>query len=146
VIPSTRLLWTVVVLAAFAIAVSIYPDYQLPWAAVAAALLVLALLDAFAGLRLRAPAAARRVPGSLALGVRSEVRLRLANAAGMRLHLELHDHHPARAAAPRRARARRLGRARLPGAAGRTRRDRVWRRRSPALFAPGFMADHPPDR
>jgi uncharacterized protein (DUF58 family) len=116
VIPSTRLLWTVVVLAAFAIAVSIYPDYQLPWAAVAAALLVLALLDAFAGLRLPAPAAARRVPGSLALGVRSEVRLRLANAAGMRLHLELHDHHPASFEAeglPRRVELERAGWAEL---------------------------------
>jgi uncharacterized protein (DUF58 family) len=93
--PSARLLWAVVVLAAFAIAVSIYPDYQLPWVALAAAFLVLALLDALAGLRLPAPAFARRVPGSLALGVRSEVRVRLANAAGMGVRLELHDRHPA---------------------------------------------------
>ena len=93
-IPSSRLLWAVLVLAALAIAVSIYPEFQFPWIAVGAAFLVLALLDAFAGLRLPAPALARRVPGSLALGVRSEVRVRVANAAGIRVRLELHDHHP----------------------------------------------------
>jgi len=95
VIPSPRLLWAVLVVAAIAIAVSIYPEFRLPWTALAAGFLVLALLDAFAGLRLPAPALARNVPGSLALGVNSEVRLRIANDAGMRVRLELHDHHPA---------------------------------------------------
>ena len=93
-IPSPRLLWAVLVVAAVAIAVSIFPEFQLPWTALAAGFLVLALLDAFAGLRLPAPVLARHVPGSLALGVSSEVRLRVANAAGMRVRLELHDHHP----------------------------------------------------
>jgi uncharacterized protein (DUF58 family) len=82
------------VLAALAIAASIFPDYQAPWLALAAAAVLLALLDAFAGLRLPAPAVARHVPGSLALGVRSEVRLRVANAAGARVRLDLHDHPP----------------------------------------------------
>lgn len=82
------------VLAALAIAASIFPDYQPPWLALAAAAVLLALLDAFAGLRLPAPAVARHVPGSLALGVRSEVRLRVANAAGTRVRLDLHDHPP----------------------------------------------------
>ena len=94
-IPSQRLLWAVVVLAAIAAAASIYPEFQLAWLTMAVAFLLLALLDAFAGLRLPAPALVRHVPGSLALGVRSEVRLRVANAAGMRLRLDLHDHHPA---------------------------------------------------
>ena len=93
-IPSSRLLWAVVVLAAIAIAVSIYPEYQAPWTALAAGFLVLALLDAFAGLRLPAPALVRSVPSSLALGVGSEVRLRVANAAGLRVRMDLHDHHP----------------------------------------------------
>jgi len=95
ILPSSRLLWAVLALAAIAIAVSIFPEYQAPWPLLAAGGLLLALLDAFAGLRLAAPALVRRVPGSLALGVRSEVRLRIANAAGMRVRLELHDHHPA---------------------------------------------------
>jgi uncharacterized protein (DUF58 family) len=93
-IPSQRLLWAVVMVAAIAIGVSIFPEFQLPWSAFATGFLVLALLDAFAGLRLPAPALARSVPGSLALGVSSEVRLRVANAAGMRVRLDLHDHHP----------------------------------------------------
>jgi uncharacterized protein (DUF58 family) len=92
--PSPRLLWAVLVLAAVALAVSIYPEFQAPWMAGGAAFLVLALLDAVAGLRLPAPALVRQVPGSLALGVRSEVRLRVANAARLRLRLDLHDHHP----------------------------------------------------
>lgn len=95
ILPSARLLWAALVLAAIAIAVSIYPEFQLPWTAIGAGFLVLALLDAFAGLRLPAPALVRRVPASLALGVRSDVRLRVANAAGMRLRVEVHDHHPA---------------------------------------------------
>jgi len=93
-IPSSRLLWAVLVLAAGAIAVSIYPEFQPGWIAAGSGFLLLAMLDAFAGLRLPAPAAARLVPGSLALGVRSEVRLRVANAAGMGVRLDLHDHHP----------------------------------------------------
>ena len=94
-IPSQRLLWAVVVLAALGVAVSIYAQFQLAWAAAAAAFVVLALLDAFAGRRLAAPALVRHVPGSLALGVKSEVRLRVANAAAMRMRIDLHDHHPA---------------------------------------------------
>jgi uncharacterized protein (DUF58 family) len=95
VIPSSRLLWALVVLAAIAVAVSIYAEFQPPWLMGMAGFTLLAALDAFAGLRLPAPAAARQVPGSLALGVRSEVRLRIANAARMRVRFELHDHHPA---------------------------------------------------
>jgi uncharacterized protein (DUF58 family) len=93
--PSPRLLWAVVVLAALAIAAAIFPEVQAPWLALAGAALLLATLDAFAGLRLPAPVIARNVPGSLALGVRSEVRLRVANAAGLRVRMDLHDHHPA---------------------------------------------------
>jgi uncharacterized protein (DUF58 family) len=93
-IPSQRLLWAIVLVAALAIAASIFPELQMPWSALAAGFLVLALLDAFAGLRLPAPVLARNVPGSLAVGVRSEVRLRIANPAGMRVRLDLHDHHP----------------------------------------------------
>ncbi|HJS78220.1 MAG TPA: DUF58 domain-containing protein [Burkholderiales bacterium] len=93
-IPSSRLLWAVVLLAAISIAVSIYPEFQLPWLLGAAGFACLAMLDAFAGLRLPPPMLVRQVPGSLALGVRSEVRMRVANAAAMRVRLELHDHHP----------------------------------------------------
>jgi uncharacterized protein (DUF58 family) len=95
VIPSPRLLWAALVLAASAIAVSILPAYQAPWLAAAAALVAIAALDALAGWRLPPPALVRRVPGSLALGVHSDVALRLVNGAGIAVRLDLHDHHPA---------------------------------------------------
>jgi uncharacterized protein (DUF58 family) len=93
-VPSPRLLLAVLAVALLAVAASVYPDYQGAWLAVTGAFLALAGLDALAGLRLALPAVARQVPGSLALGVRSEVRLRVANAAGQRVRLELHDRHP----------------------------------------------------
>jgi len=92
--PSSRLLWAALVLAAIAVGVSIFPEYQLPWSAIAAGFGLLALLDLYAGLKIPAPALARRVAGSLALGVRSEVTLRVANAGGLGLRMDLHDHHP----------------------------------------------------
>lgn len=61
----------------------------------AAAFLLIALPDAFACARLPTPAVLRRVPASIAVGVRTEVVLRVANAAARALRLELHDHHPA---------------------------------------------------
>jgi uncharacterized protein (DUF58 family) len=94
-IPSSRLLRAVLALAAIAAAVCVYPEFQVAWTALAAGLAVLAGLDALAGFRLAPPALTRHVPGSLALGVQSEVRLRIANAAGLRVRLDLHDHHPA---------------------------------------------------
>ncbi|HEX6156462.1 MAG TPA: hypothetical protein VFZ54_10590, partial [Burkholderiales bacterium] len=95
IVPSSRLLWVVLAMAASAIAVSIFPTYQPPWLAVAGAFALLALLDLLAGLRLPAPALARQVPGSLAMGVRTEVKLRVANAAALGVRMDLHDHHPA---------------------------------------------------
>ena len=94
IVPSSRLLWAALVLAALAVGVSMFPDYQPPWAAIAAGFALLALLDLYAGMKLPAPALVRRVPGSLALGVRSEVTLRVANAGPLGVRLDLHDHHP----------------------------------------------------
>ena len=93
-IPSQRLLWAVVLLAAAAFAASVFSEFQPAWSALAAAFAVLCLVDAFAGRRIPLPALVRQVPGSLALGVHSDVRLRVANAAGLRVRLELFDHHP----------------------------------------------------
>jgi uncharacterized protein (DUF58 family) len=95
ILPSARLLWILTALAALAIAVSIYPDFYLYWATLAGVAAVLALLDAVTALRLVTPSAARQVPGSLALGVPTEVALRLHNASRLALDCELHDHYPA---------------------------------------------------
>ena len=83
-----------VLLAAAACAASVFSEFQPAWSALAAAFAVLCLVDAFAGRRIPLPALVRQVPGSLALGVHSDVRLRVANAAGLRVRLELFDHHP----------------------------------------------------
>jgi uncharacterized protein (DUF58 family) len=95
ILPSTRLLWILTVLAALAIAVSIYPDFHLYWATLSGVAAAIALLDAATALRLVAPPAARRVPGSLALGVPVDVALRIHNPSRLALDCEVHDHHPA---------------------------------------------------
>jgi uncharacterized protein (DUF58 family) len=95
ILPSPRLLWTAAALVAGGIAVSIYSEFEPAWTATAAALLLAAGVDALAAVRMSTPALARRVPASLALGVRSEVFLHVRNASGSRLRCEVHDHHPA---------------------------------------------------
>ena len=95
ILPSTRFLWCLTVLAALAIAVSIYPDFYNYWATLAGVTAVLALLDAVTALRLATPPAARLVPASLALGVPIDVALRVQNPSRLPLLCEVHDHHPA---------------------------------------------------
>ena len=94
-LPSTRLLWLLAGVTALAIAVSVMPQFQLQWAALAGALALLAALDLASALRTPAPALERRIAASLALGVPVEVALRVANRSGARLRCEVHDHHPA---------------------------------------------------
>jgi len=95
ILPSTRLLWCLTVLAALAVAVSIYPDFYVYWSALTGVTAVLAVLDAVTALRLATPPAARQVPGSLALGVPLEVALRVHNPSRLPLRCDVHDHHPA---------------------------------------------------
>jgi len=94
ILPSTRLLWLASVLFGAAIGVSIF-GYQEVWAGLAALLVVASLVDAAAAARLPSPAVARRVPNALALGVRTEVVLRIANPTRRVMSCEIHDHHPA---------------------------------------------------
>jgi uncharacterized protein (DUF58 family) len=79
---------------ALAVLAALLPGLATPWAVAAGALLLIAAADALAGLRLAPPEVARRVPASLALGVRTEVRLRAANRSAGALRLELNDLHP----------------------------------------------------
>ena len=95
ILPATRLLWLLAALAALAVAVSLYPDFLPYWNPRGGVFLLLAVLDAGAGIRMPAPAVVRQVPASLALGVPVEVRLRVRNLWGLRLRCEVHDHHPA---------------------------------------------------
>lgn len=95
ILPATRLLWLLGALAAAAVVVSIYPDFLPYWTTLGGVFLLLAALDAVAGMRIPTPALSRQVPGSLALGVQVEVRLRVRNLSALRLRCEVHDHHPA---------------------------------------------------
>jgi uncharacterized protein (DUF58 family) len=94
-IPSSRLLWILVALAAAAVGVAFAGAFQLQWLTLAGAAALIAALDLISGLRLPVPAVARRLPATLALGVSVDVALRVANGSRRSLRLELHDHHPA---------------------------------------------------
>jgi uncharacterized protein (DUF58 family) len=94
-LPAARLLWLVTAMAAAAIGVAIAGSFAAQWLTLAGALALVAGLDLVSGLRLPLPAVARRLPASLALGVRIDVALRVANPSARRLRLEVHDHHPA---------------------------------------------------
>jgi uncharacterized protein (DUF58 family) len=94
ILPASRLLWILAALLAAALAASIYGAQDL-WFAAAAVVAAAALVDALMALRLPAPELARRVPHALALGVRTEVSLRILNPAKRRIRLEIQDHHPA---------------------------------------------------
>jgi uncharacterized protein (DUF58 family) len=86
------MLWVGAALLGAAIGVSIW-GFQPAWFVLALLVLAATLGDAFAATRLATPAVARRVPASLAVGVRTEVALRVA--AAVKLRMVLHDHHPA---------------------------------------------------
>ena len=92
-LPATRLLWALAGLFVLAGAAAFVPGT--PWAVASAALALVAVLDLAAGLRLPAPQAARRVSSALALGVPTEVTLRIANRSRSALRGLVHDHHPA---------------------------------------------------
>lgn len=94
IVPATRLLRVGAALLAAAIGVVLWGGEGL-WTALALATLAVAAFDALAALRLPAPSVERRVNAVLAVGVRTEVRLRIAHPGGRRLRLEVHDHHPA---------------------------------------------------
>jgi uncharacterized protein (DUF58 family) len=94
-LPARRLLWLVTAMAAAAIGVAITGAFAAQWLTLAAACALVAGLDLLSGLRLAPPAVVRRLPATLALGVRIDVALRVANVARGRLRCELHDHHPA---------------------------------------------------
>src|SRR3954465_6056986 len=94
ILPAPRLLWIVAALLPAALAASIYGAQPL-WFAAGARARAAALADAVMALRLPAPGLARQVPHALALGVRTEVSLRILNRARRRIRLQIHDHPPA---------------------------------------------------
>jgi uncharacterized protein (DUF58 family) len=93
-IPTPRLLWLAALLTAAGLAVTVYRELQPMWPFLAAILAVAAAGDALLVLRGARPAATRDVPGSLPLGVRHDVALRIENAGAGALTVEVYDHHP----------------------------------------------------
>jgi uncharacterized protein (DUF58 family) len=93
-IPSRRLLLALATLLVAACAAAIWPRLDLLWQMGGALLLLAALADALHALVPLPVVAARRVPGSLPLGVWHEVGLRIANSARRRVLLEVFDHYP----------------------------------------------------
>jgi uncharacterized protein (DUF58 family) len=93
VLPSRRAIWISVGLLGLGVVASVF-GLQAAWYA-AAGLFAMALAsDALLLRRVPTPELARRIPAALALGVRSEIVLRLTNRSGLALRCELHDAYP----------------------------------------------------
>ncbi len=71
-----------------------WPELVLVWAGISAVLLVVAAIDLFNVSRRADISVVRTVSGSLALGVWSEVRLRIQQATGSPVAVEIFDHFP----------------------------------------------------
>ena len=91
--PSARLLWLAAALLAGALLASIFGEQEI-WFLAAALVAAAAIVDAALAARLPAPVLSRRVPHALALGVHTEVALRIANPGPRIMKFEVHDHHP----------------------------------------------------
>jgi len=89
-LPARRLVWVAAALTATAVGVAIAGAFDAQWLTLAAAAALVAALDLLSGLRQPAPAVARHLPATLALGVRVDVALRVANPSARRLRCELH--------------------------------------------------------
>lgn len=94
-IPSRRLLWLAVAITAAGIGVSVWTVAVPVWLAVCAVVGVLLLVDALRVRSLPVPLGRRVVPGSLPIGVRHEVSVRLANPGRRPMRVSVHDHTPA---------------------------------------------------
>jgi uncharacterized protein (DUF58 family) len=92
-IPTARLLLLAALLTAAGLAVTVHPEARPLWPFVAAILVATAAGDAFMAWRAVRPTVARTLPGSLPLGVRHEVALRIDNPSAATLAAEVYDHH-----------------------------------------------------
>jgi len=93
-LPTTRLLGLTGLIAAAGLVPAWQPTLFAPWQAAAGLVVLLAGLDAWRLYRSPRPVVARRVPGSLALGVATPVHLRLEPRGARPVSIRVHDHHP----------------------------------------------------
>ena len=92
-LPSRRALGLAAALLGLGVAASIL-GLQAYWYALAALAGLAGLLDAFLLGRVPTPEVMRRIPAALALGVPSEIALRVSNRSDRRLRCELYDGYP----------------------------------------------------
>ncbi|MDX5332657.1 MAG: DUF58 domain-containing protein [Gammaproteobacteria bacterium] len=93
-IPARRLFLALWLLAALGLAAALWPVLAPVWGWALAALAGLTLVDALAAWRMHPPQVRRELAGSLPLGVRRPVTLRVHNPGRRRLRFEIYDHHP----------------------------------------------------
>jgi len=93
-IPSARFLWLIFLLLLAGLVPALWPEWRGVWWATLAFVLALALLDALLALRLPIPRIRRKLPGSLALGVKENVTLQLKHRGKRPLQLAVYDLHP----------------------------------------------------
>ena len=93
-IAARRLFYLLWVWLAVGVVAAFWPTLASVWTGIGALLLLVAAIDLFKVSRRPDISVVRTVSGSLALGVWSEVRLRLQQAAGSPVVLEIFDHFP----------------------------------------------------
>ncbi len=93
-IPTRRLLIVLWLLAAAALAASIWPHFAGLWHYAIAAVVLIAIADITLLLRPIQLTLSRNLPGSLPVGVWRDAGLRLDNSSKQALKLEVYDHYP----------------------------------------------------
>jgi uncharacterized protein (DUF58 family) len=93
-LPSAHLVRIALLWLVAAVAASIWPQAVLVWLIASAAGIAVVAIDAVLLVLSRAPTAARHLPGSAALNVPIDVRIRLANRSSLRCIYDVYDHHP----------------------------------------------------
>jgi uncharacterized protein (DUF58 family) len=94
VLPSPLMLRLALLWLVAAVAASIWPDALPAWLIASGILAIVAASDLLLLVLRPAPAGARQLPGSAALNVAIDVRIRLANRGGLATACEVYDHHP----------------------------------------------------
>ncbi len=94
--PTRALLALLILWTALGLAASLWAPASKWWASLGVLIAVVALFDALVVFLLKAPKVERTLPGRMAVGIESEVRLRLVNDSRRHLHLSVYDGVPAR--------------------------------------------------
>lgn len=96
-IPGRRLLLALAALFAAALLVWLLPALAVVWILVLITFAMVAAMDAYQLMRTTGIEASRTVPGSVPVGVSTQVALRLVNRSGAAQSVTVFDHHPAQA-------------------------------------------------